>query len=303
MKTELVHFETADFLRLPGLLFEPSSPTKTAVLYLHGCGSSSVFYKPEMNLYGRYFTDHRISFFPFNNRGAHYQKNLTNTQTQERMTMGTWFELIKDSVFDIDGAIELLTSRGYTSLFLMGESTGANKIVLYDWYRPENSVLGYALLSGGDDTGLHYGEMGERTYSVALKRALEMIRGGKGMKKVPQYISSFGFSWQSLYDVLNPDGDYNVFPFKEFLHKVNLSQKPLFEKFSHIKKPTCVIYGQQDEFCYGDVKGCVRALTKHVSAKNNDMQFHIIPNTGHSFEGAHEQVVKLLIRWASSNLH
>jgi len=302
MKTELVHFETADSLRLPGLLYEPSSRTKTAVIYLHGCGSSSVFYKPEMNLYARKFTDHSVSFFPFNNRGAHYQKNLTNTKTQERMTYGTWFELMKDSVLDIDGVIRYLTNRGFDSFFLMGESTGANKIVLYDWYRPKNPVLGYALLSGGDDTGLHYEAMGERTYTSALKRAQEMIRDGKGMQKVPRYINSYGFSWQSLYDVLNPEGDYNMFPFKEFLHKIQLSKKLLFREFSKIEKPTCVIYGEHDEFCYGNVTGCVNTLKQHVSKKNRDMQFHIIPNTGHSFEGAQEQVAQILTRWVSSNL-
>ena len=79
MKTnlQLVGFETPDHLQLPGLLYEPEKKTDKVAVYLHGNGSSSVFYSNhKMNLFGQELNRIGVSFFPFNNRGAHWIKKL-----------------------------------------------------------------------------------------------------------------------------------------------------------------------------------------------------------------------------------
>ncbi|PJE61830.1 hypothetical protein COU87_02580, partial [Candidatus Roizmanbacteria bacterium CG10_big_fil_rev_8_21_14_0_10_39_12] len=253
--TQLVHFLSTDNLELPGLLYKPQTPSKKIALYLHGCGSASIFYSKKTEIFAQELISKNIAFFPFNNRGAHYIKKLKKILPEgeeDRVTCGTSYELIKDCIHDIDGAVSYLRTLGYEIFYLFGESTGANKIVVYDYYAKDNPFTKYALIAGGDDTGLYYNQLGKTKFFQALQKSKGEIMKGNGMKLVPKYISEYPFSYQSLYDVLNPDGDYNIFPFYEYVHNLNLSKKELFCEFNKINKQTLVVYGSDDEYCYND---------------------------------------------------
>jgi len=298
MGLELLHFLTTDKLRLPGLLYKPDKKTKVVAIYLHGNGTASVVYSPFMNILGKKLTENGISFFPFNNRGAHLVKSLKKIQNgvEERVVYGTAYELIKECILDIDAAINLLITKGFNKFFLIGESTGANKIVVYQNYKQKNPVSRYVLLSGGDDTGLYYKEYGDKLFKKVLNQCKEMIKKGKGTNLVPKYISSYPMSYQSIYDTINPEGDYNIFPFNNDMNKLNLSKKPLFSEFAKMKKPTLVIYGDKDEYCYGDVKKCVSLLQASVSKKRN-FTFKIVPGADHGFTGKEEELAKNIVEW------
>lgn len=313
MNLSLSHFLSTDNLRLPGLLYEPEMRTHTVAIFLHGCGSSSVFYKPEMNLWGNMFTEQGVSFFPFNNRGAHFVKSFKRMQgdEDERVLQGTYFEHIHDCIHDIDGAIKYLQGQGYEKFYLIGHSTGANKICVYNYYKKDNLVSKYILLAGGDDTGLHYQMLGKAQFEKALNQARIEIKKGNGMKQVPPTIFAEPYSWQSLYDVLNPDGDYNTFPFFEYLNGVKLSTKPLFREFQSIDKPTLVVYGDQDEYCYDNVNGCIGALKAH-STNNlppitdpsfliSHFSFQILKNANHGFDGKENELGKMMIQWLNQS--
>ena len=222
MRTKLIEFTTTDQLKLPGLLYTPetnNNSNKKAVINLHGNGSASVFYSVQRAQdFARVFTKHGLSFFTFNNRGAHYIKTINVDQTEEavdgrrddqdEIALGTTYELIKDCVHDIEGAVNFLQTRGYEQFYLMGHSSGANKICVYNHYRPENEISRYILLGGGDDTGIWYQVIGDRDkYFKYLQQAKNKIEQGKGRKIIPKYILDYWFSYQSFYDVCNPDGD------------------------------------------------------------------------------------------------
>ena len=288
MNTKLVHFLTIDKLRLPGLLYEPVTKTNKIALYLHGNGSSSIFYGEDTNIIAQEFTEAGISYFPFNNRGAHYIKSLKRItpQGEERVTYGTSYELIKECIYDINGAIEYLKTIGYDEFYLIGESTGANKIVVYDKYQKTNPVKKYIMLSGGDDTGLYYSELGKDKFFSLLTKSKQGIDEQKGDEL--QLIDFNGYSvpytYKALYDILNPDGDYNTFPFNEAINSLNLSKHTLFKEFSRIKKSSLVMYGSLDEFCYGDVTRCVNILKEYTKGKSN-FEFRILQGADHGFNG------------------
>jgi predicted alpha/beta hydrolase len=206
-----VNFETPDRLKLPGLLFEPKEKTNKVLISLHGNGNASVFYRPEgTNSMAEELDKIGVSYFPFNNRGAHYVtkfKWLENGVKKE-VKYGTAFELIKESVLDIDAAIKYLHSRGFSEFYLIGHSTGANKICVYDRYQKNNPVSKYILLGGGDDTGLYYQDMGAKKFFATMDRCKGEIFRGHGRKLVPANITGSIMSYQSLFDTINPDGDY-----------------------------------------------------------------------------------------------
>ena len=300
VKAELAEFVTDDDLRLPGLLYEPQKKTQKVLIYLHGCGSTSVFYSVrDINIFADALTKAGIAFFPFNNRGAHIVKTLTRRQgldNEVETLQGTAFEKIKECILDINGSLNFLKKKGFNEFYCIGHSTGANKIVVYDHYVPKNEIKKYILWAGGDDVGLYYREMGSKKFHLALKKSKDMTDKGKGEKLVPRYLNKQVYSYQAFFDILNPDGDYNIFPFNDGINKLNLSIKPLFSKFSKIRKPTLVLYGDRDEYCYGDVKKCVTLLRSAVSGKKN-FTFQIIPGADHGFTGKEEELAKMVVNW------
>ncbi len=301
----LVQFETSDHLFLPGLLYEPEKKTDKVAIYLHGNGSSSIFYGAnEMNTFGEIFNEKGISFFPFNNRGAHWIKKLNCgvNDTKERIKYGMVYELIKECIPDVNGAIKYLQRIGYKRFYLMGVSTGANKIVVYNYYQPKNPVSKYILISGGDDTGLYFEyefQKNKKKFFEVLNKCKKEINEGNGRKLVPQYIIREPLiSYQSLYDTLNPDGDYNIFPFNEYMNNLKFSKLPLFHEYKKINKPTLVVYGENDEYCYGTIIKCVDILKKECPDKKL-FTFKIIRGADHGYTGKEKELAEIISSWLS----
>jgi pimeloyl-ACP methyl ester carboxylesterase len=281
-----------------------------------------------MNTLGRILTDAGIAFFPFNNRGAHIMKSIKVEESKSpkvegqkskqievrrqesgeelqsdqnpnlqpltsKVQAGTAYELIADCVHDIDGAVAYLQAQGYTELYLIGTSTGANKICVYHHLVKQSSLSRYILLSGGDDTGLYYEMLGKKGYFAALKKAEEKVKAGKGNELAETYLTGGVISYQSLYDTLNPDGYYNVFPFNEYFNKLGLSKKPLFEEYQSLGIPTLVAYGAEDEFCYGRV-GEILDLLKEKASRSELFQFRSIPGADHGFTGYEVEMAEMI---------
>ena len=294
----LVRFETADDVALAGLLYEPKrhtagagpalSPANRAIIWLHGGGGASVYESRRTNLLARLFVERGIAFFPFNNRGSGVVRRAGSGLG------GAAFERIRDCVADIDGAVRELWRRGYRDLTLAGHSTGANKIAVYDHYKPRNRIRRYILIAGGDDTGLLCAHLGKRGFGATLTKARAMIRARRGDELVPRNIAPAMMSWRSFYDVANPNGDYNVFPFLEAMRAVRLSRRPLLQYIRAIRKPSLYVYGERDEYCFGEVPRCVAVLSQHV---NERAEVVVMRDADHGFSGREEELGALMADW------
>lgn len=284
----LLRFEASDGVPLSGLLFEPSRRSRHAAIFLHGTGGSSVFQSGRTNALAESFTRSGVAFFPFDNRGSHLMRRIGG------VLGGMAYETIRDCVFDIDGAVRALWGRGYRDLTLIGHSTGANKVAVYDHLRRRNRIRRYVLLAGGDDTGLLYAQLGARRFAAGLVRARARIAARRGDELVPRSFSSLPMSWRSFYDMANPNGDYNVFPFLEVLRDIRLSHRPRFRHLRGIRKPTLVLYGENDEYCYGDVPGCM-AILEGVTGSN--FKLAILADADHGFAGHESLLVERIVKW------
>ena len=284
----IVRFEAADGIPLAGLLYEPKRATKRVAVFLHGTGGASVFESGRTNLLGAQFTSAGIAYFAFNNRGAHLMKRLGDVWG------GMAYERIRDCVPDIDGALRELRRRGYRDITLIGHSTGANKIAVYDHYKSRNRVQRYVLLAGGDDTGMLYEQLGARRFRAAVAKARSLKTSNA---LVPPALSSLPMSWRAFYDMANPDGDYNVFPFLEVMRGVRLSRKPRFRHVRGIRKPALILYGENDEYLYGDVSRCVAILDEALGPKPN-IELAIMKDADHGFRGREEDLARIIVEWS-----
>ncbi|HKO54898.1 MAG TPA: alpha/beta hydrolase [Thermoanaerobaculia bacterium] len=302
---QLIRFEAADGINLSGLLYEPSPRLRgkggaerrgrgaPVVVWLHGTGGASVFDTGRTNLLAAELTARGLAFFPFNNRGAHLVRRLHKKGRKRSVMGGMGYERIRDCVPDIDGAARVLRRRGHRTLYLAGHSTGANKVAVYDHYKPRNPFRRYILLAGGDDTGLMYDQLGPAGFRRTLATARERIRARRGEELVPKSISDHPMSWTALYDTMNPDGDYNVFPFLEALRGVRLSRRP-FRYFRALRKPTLVLYGEDDEYAHGDISRSVAVLSE-VAGPNTELA--IIKDADHGFSGREADLGELIANW------
>ena len=292
----LVQFEATDGVALSGVLFEPRRRSRKVAVYLHGTGGASVYDSPRTILLADEFVKRRIAYFAFNNRGAHVVRRMRQRGKTQSFIGGMAHERIRECIADIDGALRVLRAEGYTDVTLLGHSTGANKIAVYNFYKKRNVVTRYVLLAGGDDTGLMYDKLGPRRFRSVLERARERRNSDEF---VPASISDLPMSWRALHDMINPDGDYNTFPFLEAWGRVRLSRRPLFRHVRSIRKPTLAVYGENDEYCFGDVPGCVRALSEAVGPKPN-FEFVIVKDATHGFGGFERELGSLVASWISS---
>jgi len=279
-RCELVKFSATDGAELPGLLYEPDRRTRRAAVWLHGTGGASIFESNRTNLIAHEFTSRGIAYLPFNNRGAGLVRWLRGTKRPARGGMA--YERIRDCVRDIDGAAKFLRSRGYRELYLIGHSTGANKIAVYDHHRRRNPFRKYVLLAGGDDTGMIYRK---RT----LERARAMIQAKRGDELAPPSATSMMISWRSLYDMMNPDGDYNVFPFLEAGRGIRFGRKPLFRYIRAIRKPSLYVYGERDEY---DPKWDI--LAEHIGP---NAEIVVMEDANHGFSGRDAELGTLIAEW------
>lgn len=294
----LVRFEATDGVELAGLLYEPKRRSTRAAIFLHGTGGASIFDSARTNHLATELLKGGIAYFPFNNRGAHLLRRLRARRGGEPHSIGGGMahEVIRECVHDIDGAIRELRRRGYRDLYLVGHSTGANKIAVYDHYKQRNPIKRYVLLAGGDDTGLLYEQLGPRRFAAALQKARTMIRERRGDEIVPSSISSLPMSWRAFYDMANPDGDYNVFPFLEVTRGIRLSHRPRFRYLRAIRKPSLVVYGDRDEYCGGDVSAAVAILADAIGPKAN-VELAIVEDADHGFSGKTEELGQLIVSW------
>ncbi|MFA7287082.1 MAG: DUF1749 domain-containing protein [Patescibacteria group bacterium] len=290
-----VSFRTKDGLNLPGLLYEPRNK-KTAAIYLHGNGTASVFYNAnEKHSIGQALLGRSIATLYFNNRGAHLIKNLDVKRGGKitRQPYGMAYEKIKECLYDIDAAINFLKKQGYTEFILIGSSTGANKICIYNYYRPHNEVKKYVLLSAGDDVGIFYDQLGKNRFEKLLKLAARRSKTKQANELMPELYPQLIFSNAAFFDTANPDGDYNVFPFYEALRNVRLSKKPLFRHFKSIKKPTLVVFGDRDEYAWNSVLRIVEIL-KTIQSK---CTYTVIRGADHGFAKHEKEMAKAVMNW------
>jgi pimeloyl-ACP methyl ester carboxylesterase len=155
-------------------------------------------------------------------------------------------------------------------------------------------------MAAWDDTGLYHEFIGNENFHRLLKVSKEKIDQWLWEEFVPRdEIFWMLLSYQSLYDTINPDWDYNTFPYNEYINTLNLSTQSLFRYFSKIDIPTSVIYGEVDEYCGWDANQAVKILKEHQN-KNITIDYMIVPWADHWFTWCYEELSQAVGRHFSS---
>lgn len=288
LNNKFIQFKTEDGLTLPGIFFEANNSREIGI-YIHGSGSSSIF-KYDNYYIAQELLKKGISLLMFDNRGAHLiNKIVVNKEGSVRKELfGSAYEIIKDCVFDINASLDFVKSLGYKDICLIGGSTGANKICIYNHYFPNNKIQKYVLISGGDDIGYFLNKLGKEKFYSLFREAEKKINNNKGDNIIEELIPSFFFTYKTFYHMLNPEGDNNVFQFSN-----RPTKNPPFQYFREIKKPTLVIYPQTDKFVDMKIEDAINLLKKFKP----NFDYKIIKNSSHSFSSGMNEVSRFISDW------
>ena len=116
---------------------------------------------------------------------------------------------------------------------------------------------------------------------------------------MPKYSGMYPFSAQSAWDIMNPDGGYNTFPFYEAANE-RLGKKPLFEEYRQIDKPTLAIMGGEDQYAYtaGGADKALDLMMRHTpNHQLKQADFQLVDNADHSFHEHETEFAEQVAEW------
>jgi pimeloyl-ACP methyl ester carboxylesterase len=194
--------------------------------------------------------------------------------------------------------VEFLKEHEFSEFYLLGHSSGANKICAYHVRAESSPFSKYVLAGPGDDTGLFFEQLGAKRFWQALKHAAKLVET-KPLQTMPKYSGMYPFSAQSAWDILNPDGAYNTFPYYESTTE-RLGNKRLFDEYKKIDRPTLIIFGEEDEYTT-TAGGSANALDLFMKNTDNahlkQTDFSLVEGGDHSFHDAETAFSNQVADW------
>jgi pimeloyl-ACP methyl ester carboxylesterase len=291
-----ISFVAPDDVLLFGLLYTSIPRNSSVAIYIHGAGSSSILNHPQLNVaLASSFAKKSVDTMFYDNRGAGYLKKLRyHSKSADGDTMslgGMAYETLADSTQDILAALHWAADEGYQDVYLIGHSTGANKLC-YFMANPidSNAVRKVFLLAGGDDITLQRGRLkdngiseGDLTRAGASGQAEDLVPASLFPGKHP-------ISYKSLLELITPGSDYDMFPFGRFQPKS--SDPSMFHHFKSVKVPVIAIYGSLD---FGTVITPSAAL-KILTSLNDHATGYIIEGADHNFSGHEATLARIMTK-------
>jgi pimeloyl-ACP methyl ester carboxylesterase len=288
MKTTLVRQPTDDKLLLQGLLHEPESSSQKAILFVHGVTGN--FYQDRfLDAMAKQFTNEGYAFLTGNNRGHDFISMIPVAETKDQYKkIGSAFEKFEDCVHDIKAWIDLLQSRGYQEIYLVGHSLGSSKVAYYLAKASDFRVKKIIFMAPVPIIDIF---VSDKEHPKLLEEANKMIEQGRGEELMQSKVLGWIYMCPQTYlQYGTVGGPMDIFNTK----KVNF-ESPL----SKITVPVYAFWGTNDYLGpLISLKISLEVLKKEAS--NTFVETELVEGPGHSFEGFEEEVAQKLLNWIKS---
>lgn len=281
----LIRFEAADGVLLTGFL-TPRLPAAVAI-YLHGLGGNgcrSSMIPALAAALGR----RKIGLFSINTRGA----DLVATRQQGRKRTpynGAVHEIFTECRHDIRGAMAYLRSRGVRRIYLIGHSTGANKIAYALQRGIEVAKVVY--LAPGDDVGIQRQLLGEPRFR-AMQRLAARLRKSDPHRLMPVknlgYLDVSAASYHSLFGASNR---MDQFPLTD------LRWRSRWQRLARSKIPALLVLGAADEYSPVPAAAIADFFARHLPR----IDCTVVPQANHSFTGVESLMARRVAQFLSAS--
>ncbi len=276
---DLFYEYTEDNLRLQGTYFD-SGNLDICVLFVHG-QAQSIIDNYFAYVLGRHLSHNGISFLYSHNRGYSFI-NCMSKKDGNLAVNGATFELIEDSIKDIEVWIRKIKKLGYKKIILMGHSLGCNK-ALYYLSQNQNVAQGLILASAPDMVGIT--KKDEKQYNSLKIEAEINIKNNDPRKLLntiidgTDYISSATFINESL-----ENGNIDNFPIER--------NPEVFEQLSTVTQPILSFAGQNEYPTY-----LKQDILKEKATHCPNFKYQIIDDTDHFYNNKEQEVAEIVLKW------
>lgn len=289
MKGELVKVITADGLELKGFF----SDKESEIAVFHSHGTAGDFYTHEfIETEGNKLGKEKISFLTANNRGHDVYSDIrkhTNGKV-EWIRGGGGQEKFEDCLLDIDVWINFLIKRGVKKIILQSHSL-TQKILYYQYKKSNKKVVGQIHISPCNDAGLMKSILGDKKYLKTNKMISEMVKSGKGNKKLSEQLSAICPMNAVAYSgYLIEEGEGNLFPY----------HNPKSKKWTALEKtiePLLAIFGSDDIY----IKPSNKIASDLFKQNNKNAETKIIKDANHSYIGYEKELITVIFDWIKKN--
>jgi acetyl esterase/lipase len=255
---------------------------------IHGLGGNLL----SMNTLTERLVSDSCCVLHFSNRGHDIisrVKKIDNRKKSGKTSFygGAAHEVFTDCVDDIQGAIEFARSNGAKKIFLIGHSTGCQKITYFLSKKSSLSyITGVILISPLSDFAGSINKMGIATYEQLLKLSITYIQMGTPHTLLPDTLSPEPIDAQRFLSLYTPMSEEEIFSY------VDSSRPSLFSKIHY---PLLVLFGEHDEFADRPIGDIVSWFDTH----HNSIQYQstIIKGADHGLTDKEKEAIAKITAW------
>jgi pimeloyl-ACP methyl ester carboxylesterase len=272
---------------LDGLWFGADSP-KTAIVFVHGLGSSAFAHHD----YLVPLATGNTAVLYFSNRGhdgiagvKRIKRSANKGYAYEQAGMA--HEIFTDCADDIQGAVNLLLTRGPRRIYLVGHSTGCQKIAWYLSQRAERSrIAGAVLLCPiSDYAGARHEDERKRKKAEAV--AQKLVRRKRPHELLPAELWRGPIDAQRFLSLYTPDSKEEIFTYAQ--------PGKIPRALRKLKTPLLVIFAGDDEYRDRETSGMANWFRNNLPSSGAEIE--IISGALHSFNGQESKVAASVRRW------
>ncbi len=276
----LVSVQTRDGVVLDGVAANPRGRGRTALIWVHGLGSTFSSGQPLIRALSAGLNGAGIGYLKLNTRG-----HGVVTRPGKRLA-GAAFEHFGESVHDIRATIALAVRSGYRRVILAGHSTGANKVLHYMARTRDRRVAGLILLGPVSDVAGERKRIGRRELARRVAAA-ERIARRDPEALVPR---AWGFrSARRFISLYRPGEAEDVFPY----YRPDAGWTAL----RRVRVPMAVILGSRDEYLDRRPEAVTAAFERNAT-RARSFSGIVVPRALHGFRGHERALTREIVRWA-----
>jgi pimeloyl-ACP methyl ester carboxylesterase len=280
---------------LDGLWFGAARP-KTGIIFVHGLGGNAFSHHGYLENLANLHT----AVLYFSNRGHDTVAGVKRLKRSARKgyvyeSAGVAHEIFTDCADDLQGAVDLLRKRGAKRIYLVGHSTGCQKIA---WYlsrpgkqsrianRTGGRIKGAVLLCPISDyaSATHEDERKRRKAEIAARK---LVRRGKPHDLLPANLWRGPIDAQRFLSLYTPDSKEEIFTYAQ--------PKRIPRALHKLKIPLLVIFAGDDEYRDRPTEELAAWFCKNLRSRSSSIE--IIPGASHSFHGTEPILAKSISRW------
>ena len=272
---------------LNGLWFGADRPN-VGVVFVHGLGSHAFAHHEYLTPLA---TRHTAVLY-FSNRGHDSVAGIKKLKPSAKKgyvyeQAGVAHEVFTDCVDDIQGAVDMLAAHGAKRVYLVGHSTGCQKIAYYlsrsrNYKRVEGAVL---LCPISDYAGAKHENEAKRKKAETLARKL--VRQKKANELLPATVWRGPIDAQRFLSLYSPDSKEETFTYAQ--------PSKIAHTLRKVKIPLLVAFAGNDEYRDRDTDEIARWFRGNLRSPKCDIE--IIPGALHSFNGKEAKVAELVRSW------